>query len=94
MKETATAIEFVSEYKFMGTIEKLETFNSKGGGLALKVQTGETDKAVDILTSKGNVLEFTVRVSKQRAASASGDDDDDQGELDLSDSIPEPQGDD
>lgn len=89
MKESASAIEFVSEYKFMGTIEKLETFNSKGGGLALKVQTSETDKAVDILTSKGNVLEFTVRVSKQRA-STSASDDDDQNELDLSDSIPEP----
>lgn len=90
MKESASAIEFVSEYKFMGTIEKLETFNSKGGGLALKVQTSETDKAVDILTSKGNVLEFTVRVSKQRASTSASDDDDDQNELDLSDSIPEP----
>lgn len=91
MKETASAIEFVSEYKFMGTIEKLETFNSKGGGLALKVQTGETEKAVDILTSKGNVLEFTVRVSKQKASSSEPDED--EGKLDLSDSIPEPQGD-
>lgn len=92
MKETASAIEFVSEYKFMGTIQKLETFDSKGGGLAIKIQTGETDKAVDILTSKGNVLEFTVRVSKQRA-STSASYDDDQEELDLTDSIPEPAGD-
>ena len=91
-KTTATAIEFVSEYKFMGTIQKLETFDSKGGGLAIKIQTGETDKAVDILTSKGNVLEFTVRVSKQRA-STSASYDDDQEELDLTDSIPEPAGD-
>jgi hypothetical protein len=88
MKETASAIEFVSEYKFMGTIEKLETFNSKGGGLALKVQTGETEKAVDILTSKGNVLEFTVRVSKMKASSSESDDD---GQLPLTDSVPEPE---
>jgi len=46
---------------------------------------------VDILTSKGNVLEFTVSVSKQKASSSEPDED--EGQLDLSDSIPEPQGD-
>ena len=67
MKKEAKAIEFTQSFVIMGTIEKMETFNSKGGGLKVILQTGENDKAVDILTAKGNVCEITFRVSTQKS---------------------------
>lgn len=82
MKKSAEAIEFISSFSMMGTIEKMATFNSKGGGLVVTVQTGENDKAVDILAAKGNVLKITVQVSKHKAVE---EDDEGQGSLDIGD---------
>ena len=82
MKKSAEAIEFISSFSMMGTIEKMATFNSKGGGLVVTVQTGEKDKAVDILAAKGNVLKITVQVSKHKAVE---EDDEGQGSLDIGD---------
>jgi hypothetical protein len=87
-KTTATAIEITSRFSFTGTIEKIETFNSKGGGLKLVVQTAESERLLDLYNAKGNVIVFDAGVSKTKANVESSDDD--QGELDLSDSIPEP----
>lgn len=84
MDKSATAIEFLSSFSFMGTIEKMETFNSKGGGLKIIVQTGELDKAIDILTAKGNVCQLEVKVSKQKSIEP-GDDDPAQEGLDFDD---------
>lgn len=82
-KETASAIEFVSSFSMMGTIEKMATFNSKGGGLVVTLQTAENDKAVDILAAKGNVLKITIEVSKHKVIEPG---DDPQGEgLDFDD---------
>ena len=82
MKKSAEAIEFISSFSMMGTIEKMATFNSKGGGLVITVQTGENDKAVDILAAKGNVLKITVQVSKHKTVE---EDDEGQGSLDIGD---------
>ena len=82
MKKSAEAIEFISSFSMMGTIEKMATFNSKGGGLVVTVQTGENDKAVDILAAKGNVPKITVQVSKHKAVE---EDDEGQGSLDIGD---------
>ena len=88
-KKEARAIEFTSEFAMMGTIKKMSTFDTKGGGLLLAVETSEIEKAPDILNAKGNVLEITIRVSKQKSIDAGSDDG--QEELDLTDSIPAPQ---
>jgi len=85
--KTATAIEITSRFSFTGTIEKIETFNSKGGGLKLIIQTGEADKLLDIYNAKGNVIVFDCGVSNTKTI---GSDDEDAGQLDLSDSIPTP----
>ena len=82
MKKSAEAIEFISSFSMMGTIEKMATFNSKGGGLVVTVQTGENDKAVDILAAKGNVLKITVEVSKHKAVES---DEEPQEGLDFDD---------
>lgn len=88
---TATAIEISSRFSFTGTIEKIETFNSKGGGLKLIVQTSESERLLDLFNAKGNVIVFDAGVSKTRANA--GSDDDGQGELDIGDAVPEPNDD-
>ena len=67
MKKEAKAIEFTQSFVIMGTIEKTETFRSKGGGLNIKIQTGEKDKANDLIIAEGNVCEITFRVSTQKS---------------------------
>jgi hypothetical protein len=69
----------------MGTIEKMETFNSKGGGLKLIIQTGEMDKAIDILNAKGNICQFSVNVSKQKSVDGGDPDQLDFDEIDEED---------
>ena len=71
------SIQYTSRFQFMGTIEKVETFNSKGGGLTMKVQTGELEKAVELIGAKGKVLRVTVEISTQ----AAGEDPDDGDQL-------------
>ena len=90
-KTTATAVEISTRFSFTGTIEKIETFNSKGGGLKLHIQTSEAERIIDLLNAKGNVIVFDAGVSKTKANA--GSDDNDQEELYLTDSIPEPAGD-
>ena len=82
-KKQTTAIEFTSEFDMMATIEKVETFNSKGGGLKLIVQTSEIEKATDILAAKGNVLQITVKVSTQKSIK----DNSDAGQLGLGEAL-------
>lgn len=82
-KKQVTAIEFTSEFDMMGTIEKVETFNSKGGGLKLIIQTSEIEKATDILAAKGNVLQITVKVSTQKSIGKN----DDAGQLPLGEAV-------
>lgn len=88
-KTTATAIEISTRFSFTGTIQKIETFDSKGGGLKLIIQTGESERLLDLFNAKGNVIVFDAGVSKTKA-NAGSNDDDDQAELDLSDAVPEP----
>ncbi len=88
-KTTATAIEISTRFSFTGTIEKIETFNSKGGGLKLIIQTAEAERIIDLLNAKGNVIVFDAGVSKTKA-NAESYSDEDQAELDLTDAVPEP----
>jgi len=85
MNHAASAIEFKDSFYLIGTIEKMETFNSKGGGLKLVIQTSETDKAVDILNAKGNVCQFHVSVSEHKSVEPT----DEEGELDFDDIDPQ-----
>ena len=66
MQESSSAIEFVSKFEMMATIKKMETFDSKGGGLGIKIETAEIEKAMDVLQAKGSACRITVEVSKQK----------------------------
>ncbi len=67
-KTTATAVEISSRFSFTGTIEKIETFNSKGGGLKLIVQTSESERLLDLFNAKGNVIVFDAGVFLQEVS--------------------------
>jgi hypothetical protein len=85
-KQTATAVEISTRFAFTGTIEKIETFNSKGGGLKLVIQTSESDRLLDLYNAKGNVIVFDAGVSKTKANQIDGDDPD---QLELDDINPD-----
>lgn len=74
MKTDVKAIEITSTFEFMGSIKKIETFTSKGGGLSIKMETGEVDKAIDLINAQGNALVVTIGVSKTKVDSAGNDD--------------------
>lgn len=82
-KEQVSAIEFTSEFDMMATIKKVETFDSKGGGLLIKLETSEVEKVRDILAAKGNVLQITVKVSTQKSIAKN----DDAGQLPLGQAV-------
>ena len=66
----------------MGTIKKVTTFASKGGGLSILFETAERDKANDLVMAEGNVLKLTAQVSKHKAVE---EDDDRQVLLNIGD---------
>jgi len=82
--ETATAIEFISSFSMMGSIKKFESFDTKGGGIALKMETADLDHLIDISNAKGNVCRITIEVSKQKNVEG-GEDDPDQLDFDSLD---------
>lgn len=86
MKMDVKAIEITSTFEFMGSIKKIETFTSKGGGLSIKMETGEVDKAIDLINAQGNALVVTIGVSKTKVDSSGNDDE--QDELDFEDIDP------
>lgn len=76
-KKTASAIEFVSTFQFMGSIKKMETFSSKGGGLKFTVETGDKTTAADIIDAEGAVVRVTIEKSTAKASDPLGEE---QGE--------------
>jgi hypothetical protein len=86
MQESSSAIEFISNFSMMATIKKMETFDSKGGGLGIKIETSEVEKAIDVLHAKGNVCRITVEVSKARVIEP-----EEEAELDFNDIDPDAQ---
>ena len=67
MKES-TVISFdAGAVEVTGQITKLETFESKGGGLTIKVQLhDDPDVAAMIVKNRGNIAQFKIAFSKWR----------------------------
>lgn len=82
-KTTTTAIEISSTFSFTGTIQKIETFDSKGGGLKLIIQTSESERLLDLFNAKGNVIVFDAGVSTQKSIGKN----DDAGQLPLGEAV-------
>ena len=89
-KKSAEAIEFVSSFQLMGSIKKMETFSSKGGGIKFIVETGEKDIARDLIDAEGAVVRVTIEKS---TAKISDPLDDDQAGLEFSETSDEGAGD-
>lgn len=71
-KKTAAAVEFISNFQLMGSIKKMETFSSKGGGLKFIVETGDKNVAGDLIDAEGAVVRVTIEKSTAKIADPLG----------------------
>lgn len=84
-KKKEGIIEFTDEFSAIGTITKVETFTSKGGGLSIKLQL-PNDHSLEIgkiIDSIEKAMKITFQVSAKKLNAAG--DEEEQGELDLED---------
>jgi len=58
-----TSIEYSHEFSLVGTIKKVSTFASKGGGLTVTIETGDKSKANDVVFAEGMACNVIVQVS-------------------------------
>lgn len=74
-KDTGSVISYnAGKVIATGQITKLETFESKGGGLTIKIQLqDDPDVAAAIVKNRGNITQFTMEFSSARAVTP-GDD--------------------
>jgi hypothetical protein len=75
-----TSIEYSKQFQFVGTIKKVATFASKGGGLMVELETGDKNIASEVVNAQGMACNFVVQVSAVRVGSGSVGED--QPELD------------
>ena len=66
-----TSIEYSKQFQFVGTIKKVATFASKGGGLMVELETGEKSIASDVVNAQGMACNIIVQVSAVRVGSGS-----------------------
>ena len=81
-------LEITNRFSMMGSIDNQKC--GKGKRLILTLTIDDNEEITNILEARGCVCIFNVAVSKRQPDVES---EEGQAELDLSDSIPEPQGD-
>jgi len=81
MKDTGAVIDFnAGRVVATGQITKLETFESKGGGLTIKIQLhDDPEVAAAIIKNRGNITQFTMEFSSAKSVTPG---DDEQPDLD------------